>query len=140
MAAGRGVERGGSGFWHTAAGEPPKPDPLVLSLLLAQPFAIPAALFFALSIPLVLGVIPRNRFYGVRTRHTLSDDAVWYSVNRFGGAALMLASVVYAVIAVRLPWHPAADGDFGRWLIHLLAWVLPLAVASIVTIAYARER
>ena len=42
-----------------------------------QPFAIPTAILFLISMPLVLGLIPRNHFYGVRTLKTLSGDGVW---------------------------------------------------------------
>jgi uncharacterized membrane protein len=53
-----------------------------------QPFFVPAVLIFVLAIPLVLGLIPRNRFYGVRTAKTLSRDDIWYRANRFGGRVL----------------------------------------------------
>ena len=47
-----------------------------------QPFFVPAVIILVVSLPLVLGLIPRNRVYGIRTRQTLSDDRTWYSVNR----------------------------------------------------------
>src|SRR4029077_14059635 len=43
-----------------------------------QPFFIPSLLISLVAIPLVLGVIPRNRWYGIRTAQTLSDERVWY--------------------------------------------------------------
>jgi hypothetical protein len=38
----------------------------------SQPFFVPAVIIFVVSLPLVLGLVPRNRIYGIRTRKTLS--------------------------------------------------------------------
>ena len=66
-----------------------------------------------LSVPLILRRVPRNAFYGFRTRKTLSSDAVWYPANMFAGQALALASVAAAGLVWLLPvgapqWMPAA--------------------------------
>ena len=66
-----------------------------------------------LSVPLILQRVPRNAFYGFRTRKTLSSDAVWYPANVFAGQALALASVAAAGLVWLLPagapeWMPAA--------------------------------
>jgi len=42
-----------------------------------QPFIVPAVLIALLSVPLILGLVPPNRFYGVRTRKTLAGDQIW---------------------------------------------------------------
>lgn len=52
-------------------------------------------LFIALAIPLILGVVPRNWFYGLRTRRTLESDALWYPANRFGGWILLAVGVAW---------------------------------------------
>jgi hypothetical protein len=41
-----------------------------------QPFFIPSLLLSALAFPLVLGMVPRNRWYGVRTAQTLADETL----------------------------------------------------------------
>ena len=105
-----------------------------------QPFAVPAALMLVLAVPLVLGVVPRNRFYGMRTRRTLADDAVWYPVNRVAGAALMLASIVYGAVAAGLPYDRMASDGFARWGIHLAAFVVPIAAALGLAAWYAKRR
>jgi uncharacterized membrane protein len=104
-----------------------------------QPFAVPALLLLIVAVPLVLGVIPRNRLYGFRTKKTLSDDGVWYAVNRFAGIAIMLASVVYALAARTWPYDRAAVDNFSIWLAHLAAFAGPLVVALIVSASYARR-
>lgn len=43
------------------------------------------ALFALVSLPLVFRKIPRNGFYGYRTRATLSSDFMWYEANAYFG-------------------------------------------------------
>jgi len=95
----------------------------------SQPFFIPSVIFIAISVPIVLGMVPPNRFYGVRTRRTLSSDEIWYPANRHGGIAIAFASFVYLLVAYLDPYHDGAAGDVRVFLIHLAAWVGPLVVA-----------
>ena len=103
--------------------------------MFTQPFAIPALIFFILSIPLALGMIPRNRLYGFRTRRTLADDATWFRVNRVAGVGIMIASAIYGLVASTRPY----DRDFSVWLLHLAAFAGPLALAMIVSASYSRR-
>jgi uncharacterized membrane protein len=96
--------------------------------MIEQPFAIPSAICFILAIPLVLGLVPRNRYYGVRTFRTLSDDKTWYRTNRLAGVAVMLANTMYGVVATVVPYHRAASDNLGTWGIHLAAFIVPLAL------------
>lgn len=105
----------------------------------SQPFVIPALLLFLAAVPLILGLIPRNRFYGVRTVKTLSDDEVWYPVNRFAAAALMMGSGVYGMVAVLVPYDRLASDGFLNWGIHLAAFVVPIASGLILTMRYAKR-
>jgi uncharacterized membrane protein len=41
-----------------------------------------------LGIPLLLGKVPPNSLYGLRTQKTLDDEQIWYQANRFAGATL----------------------------------------------------
>jgi uncharacterized membrane protein len=52
-------------------------------------------LFVLLAIPLILGIVPRNYFYGFRSRRTLESDAVWYPANRMSGVLLALAGLAW---------------------------------------------
>jgi SdpI/YhfL family protein len=45
------------------------------------------------GIPMGMGLIPPNRFYGFRTRKTLSSVDIWYRANRFSGWALAIAGI-----------------------------------------------
>ena len=58
---------------------------------------ISGPLLVLLALPLWGRRVPPNRFYGVRTRRTLSDEAVWYDVNARSGRDLALAAGLYSV-------------------------------------------
>ena len=107
--------------------------------MMAQPFAVPALVFCLGGLPMVLGLIPRNRFYGVRTARTLSDDDIWYPVNRVAGASAVVASAVYATVATLLPYDRLAGASVGIWAIHLAALVAPLVIGLAFTPRYTRR-
>jgi uncharacterized membrane protein len=46
------------------------------------------------GLPMALGLVPPNRFYGFRTRKTLSSADVWYPANRVSGWSLVIAGTV----------------------------------------------
>jgi hypothetical protein len=107
--------------------------------MLTQPFAVPSLLLFLAAIPLVIGMIPRNRLYGFRTRKTLSEDGIWYPVNRLAGFAIMIASGVYGVVAVVRPYDRAAADNFSVWLVHLAAFAVPLVLGLSASASYSRK-
>jgi uncharacterized membrane protein len=43
--------------------------------------------------PMAFGLIPPNRFFGFRTRKTLSSADVWYRANRISGLSLVVAGI-----------------------------------------------
>jgi uncharacterized membrane protein len=75
-----------------------------------QPHYIAGLVAIGLSIPLVLGKVPPNRWYGFRTPKTLSDERVWYPANRAGGWAMLAAG--FAIIAIT-----EAIGYFSPWVL-----------------------
>jgi hypothetical protein len=103
-------------------------------VMLNQPFFVPAILILLLSIPLVVGLIPPNRGYGIRTAKTLSDDQFWYRANRFGGWALLISSGVYLAAAALMLNFPSAS--FVVWLLHLGAFGVPLLVSLLLIRRY----
>jgi len=48
----------------------------------------------AVAVPLALRKVPPNRWYGFRTKRTLSDTQFWYEVNSRGGMNLVVASAI----------------------------------------------
>ena len=88
-----------------------------------------------IALPLALRWVGPNRFYGFRTRATLSDRALWYSANAFAGWALFFAAFVSAALI----WLRPAWFEFGVFT-NLAAFVVPSVVATVVAFLYVRER
>ena len=63
-------------------------------------FIFSGVLFVVFGIPLKQGRVPPNRFYGFRTPRTLTNETVWYAVNRVTGADMVASGI--AIIAVSL--------------------------------------
>ncbi len=60
-------------------------------------FALVGLLFVGLSIPLIQQRVPPNRYYGFRTRKTLSDPKIWYEANRISGHDLLVAGALLTI-------------------------------------------
>ena len=86
-------------------------------------------LLVLLAIPLWLRRIPPNRFYGMRTRATLADEALWYDVNARSGRDLALAAALFtvgtfAIDRIGAAWVPEVRLlASAALLIAALAWV-----------------
>lgn len=62
-----------------------------------------ACTFIVLGIPLMLGRVPRNHWYGVRTSRTMSGtEAEWYETNRKGGITMVVIGAVILPTAIVL--------------------------------------
>jgi uncharacterized membrane protein len=101
-----------------------------------HPFLIPSVIFFLLSIPLILGLVPPNRGYGIRTVKTMSEPRLWYSANRFGGWTLLVSSGIYLVMTLV---SPSAEKDFTVWLCNLAAFGIPLLVSLLLIRGYIKR-
>jgi hypothetical protein len=104
-----------------------------------QPFFIPAILLILISIPLIFGLIPKNRFYGIRTAKAMSDDSTWYRSNRFGAWAFIFSCMTYLLVAWKLPAVGPGGTDFSLWLLHFAVFALPLPASLILTIRYTKK-
>ncbi len=93
-----------------------------------------AVLLMLLSIPMALGSIGRNSFYGLRTKKTLSSDEVWYPANRYAGKALLIGGAVSlaGIAALAAAGRNLSLGMLsGAGFVLLMAPVIVAAVASI---------
>ena len=52
------------------------------------------AVFIALGIPLFQKRVPPNTWYGCRTTKSLSDERIWYAVNRITGQDMILTGIL----------------------------------------------
>lgn len=90
-------------------------------------------IFIVFSIPLILGLVPRNRFFGFFIPiFTTSSDAVWYYANRVAGSATVIAAAFWLslewwlpqVISPRRSALRLADAfGWGSWVVAVLATV-----------------
>jgi len=96
-----------------------------------QPFFIPASLMLVFALPLILGIVPPNRLYGIRTAETLADEQRWYQVNQYAGWVLSGSSLLYLSVAMFFPSVIAGETLPGRWLVHLAAFVAPLIMSLV---------
>jgi uncharacterized membrane protein len=95
---------------------------------------VPLVIIFV-SIPMILGKVPRNSFYGFRTVYTLSSDEVWYRANKISGIALVIAGMFWLVMGYALPAWMGATAHAFRWvqLLGLAALGVALAVSTWLT-------
>jgi uncharacterized membrane protein len=84
-------------------------------LLLATIHTLAGLLIAGLSLPLILGRVPPNRWYGFRTPRTLSDASVWYPANAYSGRWLLGCGLVIAAAAVILTQVPGMSVEVYGW-------------------------
>ena len=82
----------------------------------------------AVSIPLVIGVVPPNWIYGFRTAKTMSNPQIWYEANRHAGANLIAAGVWTMVLCGAIAGHFGAKADA---LLPLVLLVMVLGSAAV---------
>jgi uncharacterized membrane protein len=103
-----------------------------------QPFFVPSTIISAIAIPRIIGIIPPNRWFGVRTPRTLADEKVWYRANRFGGCAFLVSSIIYFAVAKMFPAPKPTSSNHTLWALHLCAFLLSLAASVILAAKYAK--
>ena len=97
-------------------------------------FLVGAGAIAAVSIPLILKLVPRNSFYGFRTASTLSSDEIWFRANSFAGWALLIGAGVSAALLLAIPGSVRSDSGFDAALFSL-----PLVIALLASFIYLRR-
>jgi len=91
-------------------------------------FWIPILLII-LSIPLIFEKIPPNLFYGIRTKTTLSDNIIWYKVNKYGGWYFLISGILLFVYRLIDPYFEFLQTNYrGTVLIVLVIALIALMV------------
>lgn len=95
-------------------------------------------LLAALSIPLILGKIPPNGWYGFRVRKTMDHPEIWYPTNRFAGWGLLVTGLITTFGAVGLAVIPGWNID--RYSTGVLVvFLVPLTVTIISSVIYLKK-
>ncbi len=89
----------------------------------------------AFCIPLILGRIPPNRLYGFRVRKTLEHPEIWYPVNKYGGARLLMASLLLVVVAIGYIKIPYITTDVYSKAV-VATWILGTSIGIISSFRY----
>ena len=97
-------------------------------------FLIVAGIIAVVSLPMIANAVPPNRFYGFRTRRTLSNERIWYSANRFAGWAMFIAALVSAAALATLPREIVSTPGYAAAIL-----VAPILVALAASFAYLRN-
>ena len=100
----------------------------------ATPSIFCGILFIVISLPLLRGSIPMNRFYGFRIPKAFASDANWYAINEYGAKVLILWSMVMIASGVLLPFL-----NLPSPLVGLIPLVLCSAAAIGQTLFFARQ-
>jgi Na+/proline symporter len=100
----------------------------------AIPYLVPCGIIAVASVPLMLGVVPPNNFYGFRTRRTLANTELWFRANRFAGVALFIAALTSASVFLAMPEYAS-----GRSLAGLFILITPLIAAVGLSFAYVQR-
>ena len=95
--------------------------------------------FIILSIPLILQKVRPNCFYGVRTRKTMSDEAVWYKANKFFGCGMLISSLFSLVVLIVVVLIPDVVSVIIINKLGGLVVVLPVGVLLIISFFYFRK-
>jgi len=90
-------------------------------LLINSMFLTSGLLYAGISLPLVVEKIKPNKWYGYRTKRTLSNPRIWYAANKVMGFDMLLAGLTIAFFASMVI-------GFGRSLPLIAAIGLNLAV------------
>jgi uncharacterized membrane protein len=101
---------------------------------IARPSIFCGILFIVISMPLLRGLIPMNRFYGFRIPKAFTSDANWYAINKYGAKALILWSMVMIAAGVLLLFVGLSSPFAG-----LIPLVICTAAAILQTVHFARQ-
>jgi hypothetical protein len=91
-------------------------------------------ILIAVSMPLYLGKIKMNNFYGFRIRKAFESEDNWYTINRFGALAMIGWSFVIMIVGIACLYiHPQSVLTVAKFA--FLSLLVPIAL----TVAYARR-
>jgi len=88
-----------------------------------------ALLIIGLSIPLIYRKVSMNPLYGVRFSASFRSTENWYSINEYGGRALLFASIpigLYGILGTLIYSHTP---DWYLWLSAPVT-LIPLIIAT----------
>jgi hypothetical protein len=104
-------------------------------LVLVFLFLFSGARLAVYSVPMILGRIPPNGFYGFRMKKTMENPDNWYPMNAYRGKWLLGAGLVLVLAAVCLYFVPGISIDVYAYTV-LAAWSVMFAIAMVASFRY----
>ena len=98
-------------------------------------FPLLGTVIAALGMPLWIGMVPPNRYYGVRAA-AVADEAMWYAVNKAAGRDLVAVGGLTLVLST---WLLSTDIGGVAYAI-VMSVVLGAGAALIIAVGIARAR
>ncbi|MDX8342376.1 SdpI family protein [Rossellomorea sp. YZS02] len=90
-------------------------------------------LFIGISIPLLLGKIKMNTYYGIRISKSFESDEAWYKVNRYGALQMIVWSVPLFLAGIVFLFLPPFTETAEVVLIFFpCMWLVPPVVGTFV--------
>ena len=85
-----------------------------------------SVIMIVLCLPLMSGAVERNGIYGIRTKKAFKSKENWGAINKFGGKAFLIFSILYLVSIVPLAIYFRGNPDIIRWISYSpILFVLP---------------
>jgi uncharacterized membrane protein len=101
-------------------------------------FSLVGVLYIGLGIPLLRGRVRPNYWYGCRTQKTLSDEKIWYAVNRVTGRSLIEAGVMLIISSLVI--FAFGRGMNPDYAVLILLAVLVLSVIRIAVNSFKAQK
>ena len=101
-------------------------------------FSLVGVLFIGLGIPLLRGRVRPNSWYGCRTQKTLSDEKIWYAVNRVTGRDMIIAG--FMLIGSSLVIFAFGRGMNPDYATFILLAVLVLSVIRMAVNSFKAQK
>lgn len=101
-------------------------------------FSLSCLVLIGLSIPLMLGKIKPNGWYGFRIPLTMNHPEIWYPANRLAGWWLLGYAVLLLAASLLLPILPGMTLDAYTVILAVLA-LIGLLIVALVCWYYAKK-
>lgn len=117
-------------------------DFLPLTFKLMPTAVLLGIVIILISMPLLYSAIGPNRFYGFRTRKTLSNPDIWYKANKYMARELVAAgtvTIVLATAAMLVYLRITMFTDIQANGLFLLILLVPLGIAVLRSLSYLKK-
>jgi uncharacterized membrane protein len=104
-------------------------------VILLMLFLFSGVLLASLSVPMILGKIPPNGWYGFRVKKTMENPEIWYPVNSYSGKWLLVVGLLMILASVGLFFVPGISLDNFAYA-NLAVWGVVFVIAMFASFRY----